>query len=355
MERGDAAVSTARRMESLRAAATTPLVSVLLATRDGARYLEEALASLESQTYPAIEVIAVDDGSTDASSEILTRFAARHPRTRVLRTEGTGLAAALHRAAGEATGLLFARHDDDDRSHPERIEREVRFLHVHPETGVLGTAGTIIDAAGGRVGPYPVPTGPRAVAAAARRATPFVHGSVMIRREAYEASGGYRRAFRAAQDVDLWLRMPRDAGFANLDAALYEWRAHAEGVFARGRDHQLFYAATARAFFEERRARSVDSYALLDAADTTEQFLEGYAGRDRVWRYWGEALVREGRPEEARRTLHLAMAAIRSVPAAAWWWTLSWPVGRLPRTRRARAAAKARAAGDPAAGSGDRG
>ncbi len=346
MEHRDASLSVEERVAALRGVSTTPLVSVLLATRDGERYLGEALASLEAQTYPALEIIAVDDGSTDSSPELLRRFAERRKDTRVLRTEGIGLAGALHRAAGAANGLLFARHDDDDRSHPERIERQVRFLHVHPEISVLGTAATRLDAAGQAVGAYTVPLTPRAIASAARRGTPFVHGSVMIRRAAYEASGGYRAAFRAAQDVDLWLRMPPDAGFANLEDALYEWRAHPGGVFAWGRDHQLFYGAVARAFAEERRARGGDSLAMLEGADTAEQFLERYARRDRVQRHWGESLLREGRVEEARRLLRLSMRAPRTLPASAWWWGLSWPVGLLPRARRARAAAAARGAGD---------
>lgn len=330
-------MTTHSRVESLRAAATAPLVSVLLSTRDGARYLEESLASLAAQTYPNVEVVAVDDGSSDASPEILARFASAHPRTRLLRTEGIGLAAALHRAAGEATGLLLARQDDDDRSHPERFERQVRFFHVHGDVGVAGTTATRIGENGETLGPYPVPLTPRAIAAALKRGTPFVHGSVMIRREAYEASGGYRAAFGAAQDVDLWLRMPREFRFANLDQPLYEWRAHPGGVFARARDRQLFFGAAARAFAEERRARGSngrDSVALLDRAETTEAFLETYRRRDRVERHWAESLVREGRVAEARAMLRRSMRSPRSTGEAALWWAVSWPAGLLPRARR---------------------
>jgi glycosyltransferase involved in cell wall biosynthesis len=334
-------VSTHARLEALRAAATNPLVSVLLATRNGARHLEESLASLAAQSYAEVEIVMVDDGSTDASSEILARFAARQPRARVLRTEGVGLAAALHRAATEASGLLFARQDDDDRSHRERFERQVAYLRVHPETGVLGTAARRIDDAGRVIGPYPVPLRPAAIAAAVRRGTPFVHGSVMIRREAYEEAGGYRAAFGAAQDVDLWLRMPADAGFANLEEVLYEWRAHPGGVFARARDRQIFFGAAARAFAEERRVAGGDSIARLEAAETTEAFLDGYPRADRVRLRWGQALVREGRVEEARALLRDSMRAPRTLPAGAAWWALSWPVGFLPRARRARAAAAA--------------
>jgi hypothetical protein len=195
-----------------------------------------------------------------------------------------------------------------------------------------------------------VPVEPAAIAAALRRGTPFVHGSVVIRREAYEAAGGYRGAFRAAQDVDLWLRMPRGTGFANLPEALYEWRAHPGGVFARARDAQLFYGAAARAFAEERRADGSDSVVLLGETDAPAAFLAGYPRADRVRRYWGASLVREGRTAEARALLGPALLHPRSALEAASWWALSWPVGLLPRARRARAAARARETSRPQRG-----
>src|SRR5438093_6818118 len=109
-----------------------PLVSVLLATKNGERYLEEALAGLAAQTWPHFEVVAVDDGSTDRTPSILARFAGSRPDARVIRTPGLGVAGALVLAAREARGELLARQDDDDRSHPERLLRQVRFLETHP-------------------------------------------------------------------------------------------------------------------------------------------------------------------------------------------------------------------------------
>lgn len=332
--------STPARIDALRYAALTPLVSVLLSTRDGSRYLEEALASLAAQTYPELEIVAVDDGSSDSTPEILARFAALHPRTRLLRTEGVGLAAALHRAAGEATGAFFARQDDDDRSNPERIERQIRFFHVHPEIGVAGTAATRIDEQGRPIGPYAVPLTRSEIDASLRRGTPFVHGSVMMRREAYEASGGYRAAFQAAQDVDLWLRIPPGIGFANLPESLYEWREHPGGVFARARDRQLFFAAVARSFAEERRAKGVDSIGLLAAAESPEDFFARYPLADRALLRLGELLVREGRAAEARDLLRRAMRSPRSFFPSIPWWALSFPVAWSPRGRRAAAASK---------------
>lgn len=329
-------MTTHARIDALRQSAVTPLVSVLLSSRNGSRYLEEALESLASQRYPEIEIVAVDDGSTDDTPRILARFAARHGRTRVLRTEGVGLAAALHRAAGVAAGAFFARHDDDDRSDPERIERQVRFLHVHPEVGVVGCAATRIDAAGRALGRYPVPRKRAEIAAALRRGTPFVHGSVVIRREVYEAAGGYRAAFQAAQDVDLWLRLPAGTELANLPEPLYAWREHPGGVFARARDRQLYFASVARAFAEERRAAGADSIALLESSKSPEDFLDRYPRADRVVLRWGERLVREGRVSEARGLLRRAMRSPRSAAVALSWWALSFPVAWTPRARRAR-------------------
>ncbi|MGE5179073.1 MAG: glycosyltransferase [Bacteroidota bacterium] len=321
-----------------------PLVSILLASQDGARHLAEALESVAGQTYPSIELVLVDDGSTDATGAILREFARSRANARVLTSGGEGLAAALALAAQAASGPLLARHDDDDRSRPDRIARQVEHLRTHPGDGVVGTSAVLIDDAGAAIGPYPVPTDPGAIRRALRRGTPFVHGSILMRREVYERAGGYRAAFRASQDYDLWLRLPPEAGLANLPERLYEWRFHPGGVFARRRPEQIYYAAVSRAFAEERAAAGSDSIALLEGSrGDRAAFLERYPRADRLRTLWGERLVREGRVGEARRILARAFSSPRSFAPALGWWALSWPVGLLPRARRhGRAPARAR-------------
>jgi len=322
-----------------------PLVSVLLASRDGARFLPAALASLKAQTWPQVEIVAVDDGSRDETAAILVRFAASHPRMRVLHCAGAGLAAALARAAREAEGEFFARQDDDDLSRPERLERQVTHLMGHPEVAVLGSAAEIVDERGQRLDDYPIPGDPAAIRRLLRRAPPFVHGSVMMRREAYQAAGGYRPAFLASQDYDLWLRLSEDAVLANLPEPLYAWRRHPGSVFARARARQLFYNAVAREFARERRATGRDAVELLERSAGEAEFLAAYPRRGRLLATLGELYVREGRLDEARRLLFRALTGRGGRTRASAWLALSVAMTFTPRAARARAAHRTTAAG----------
>jgi glycosyltransferase involved in cell wall biosynthesis len=317
---------------------TAPLVSVVLATRNGERFLPQALASLAEQTWPHVELLAVDDGSTDRTGELLERYAEGHPPARVLHTAGVGPAAARALALAGARGTFFAVQDDDDVSHPERLERQVRHLLARPRTALLGTAADIIDERGARVKPYPMPLEPDAIRRKLRRAPAFVHGSVMMRREAYAAAGGYRAPFRATEDYDLYLRMPAEAALETLPETLYAWRQHPGNSFARRRGDHLFFLATARAFDAERRATGGDSVRLLADTVDREAFLAAYPFAGTLLFYLGEACVREGRVVEARRFLRRAIARAGPRAVALGWWALSFPVALTPRARAAASA-----------------
>jgi glycosyltransferase involved in cell wall biosynthesis len=312
-----------------------PLVSVVLASRNGERYLAESLASLAAQTWPHVELLLVDDGSTDSTGPLLERFAAVHPNARVFHAAGVGAAAARALALAGARGEFLTLQDDDDRSHPERLERQVRHLLAHPGIQLLGTAAETIDEEGAVVAGYPVPLGQDAIARTLRRAPAFVHGSVMMRRDAYRAAGGYRAPFRAAEDYDLYLRMPAGAGLANLPEPLYAWRRHAGNSFARARNDHLFFLAVARAFRDERAATGRDSIEALAGAQSPEAFLDAYRFPGRLLFYLGEAYTREGRVAEARRYLRRSIPHRDTRTAALGWWALSFGMGLARRARGA--------------------
>ena len=157
----------------------------------------------------------------------------------------------------------------------------------------------------------------------------------MMRRVAYQATGGYRAPFRAAEDYDLYLRMPVDAGLENLPETLYAWRRHAGNSYARARSDHLFFLALARAFQAERERTGRDSIDLLSGVADPEAFLTRYPFSSRLHFYLGEAYTREGRVAEARRFLRRAMPHADAWAAALGWWALSFGVALTPRARAA--------------------
>ena len=191
-----------------------PRVSILLPVRNGMPWLPAALEGLWRQTFADFEVLAVEDGSTDATAAELARQTDR--RLRVLPTGGVGLAKALNHGLAHARGALVARHDADDLSHPERLARQVAFLDAHREIDVLATAADYIGPDGEPVDDdwvrtvrrrQDVATTPEQIARLLPVTCCITHGSVMTRMAVLRGAGGYRDEFVPADDYDLWLRL----------------------------------------------------------------------------------------------------------------------------------------------------
>ncbi len=195
-----------------------PAVSVLMSVHNGAPLVDEAVASVLNQSDPDLELIVVDDGSTDDTP---ARLAAVHdPRLRLYRQPRAGLTRALNRALGLTRAGLVARLDADDVALPERLARQRAFLAAHPEVGLLGTAAREEGVAGAPGRLVRPPVDDVALRRALIRANPFVHSSVMARRELLERAGGYDETLDVAQDYDLWMRLARLTRLATLDEVL---------------------------------------------------------------------------------------------------------------------------------------
>ena len=186
-------------------------VSVVIPVHNGETYLGQAVESVLSQTFRDFELLIVDDGSTDATAAIIRLYAARDRRVRVLRQENRGVAAAGNRGLQEARCEWVARLDADDVFLPEKLERQVAFLHRNPKTRIVGTLACFINHAGkplglvGTEGPFTPAEYERLVRE--NRPIYFVNSSTLMHRETVLDAGGYRDAFAPAEDVDLWIRM----------------------------------------------------------------------------------------------------------------------------------------------------
>jgi len=209
-----------------------PAISVLVPVRNALPYLGASLRSLERQSLRDVEIIAVDDGSTDGSGDILDGMSRRDPRLRVVHEPARGLPAALNRGLALARAPLIARHDADDLSHRDRLDLQRRWLAQHPHVAVVGSRLRLFPA--------------DAVGAGMRRwaewhnhlitheqmanecliDSPLAHGTAMIRRKWLERVGGW--ADRGwAEDLDLWIRLlEAGARFGKVPRLLYGWRQH---------------------------------------------------------------------------------------------------------------------------------
>ncbi len=193
---------------------TSPAISVLLAVHDGAPWVSEAVSSVLTQTLRDIELIVVDDGSTDATAELLAGF--RDVRLRVERQARAGLTGSLNRALALARAPLVARLDADDVAVPERLGLQRAFLDAHPDVGLVGGAAREIDPDGRLVREVRPPTADDAIRRTLIRRNPFVHSSVTMRRDLVGQVGGYDERWPVAQDYDLWMRLSRVTRLANL-------------------------------------------------------------------------------------------------------------------------------------------
>lgn len=203
-----------------------PRVSVILPVCNGEPFLAEAIGSIVAQSFGDFELIAIDDGSTDASGDILDRLARGDRRIIALHQSNAGIVASLNRGLAFAHGEFIARMDADDVAHPERFARQVAFLDAHPDVAAVGCAVTLIDDAGKRLRDVDYPGAPDAVSAFLETGSALAHPTVMMRRDRVRAVGGYRAAYRHAEDYDLWLRLDERYRLANLPERLLLYRKH---------------------------------------------------------------------------------------------------------------------------------
>ena len=199
-----------------------PLVSVVIPCYNGEAYLAEAIESALTQTYQPVEIIVVDDGSTDSSPQIAQKFPVRY-----IRQQNQGLTASRNLGIRESRGDYIVFLDADDRLKPEAIETGLGVLAEHPECAMTVGDHVFLSADGSRV-------------AASRKdcltdshyeallKSNFIEmiSSVLFRRSVLEQLGGFDTGLRVAEDYELYLRIARDYPMCCHPAVVAEYRLH---------------------------------------------------------------------------------------------------------------------------------
>ena len=208
--------------------ASHPSVSILLPVHNDSRYLVRAVGSMRRQTFRDWELLLLDDGSTDDSPELIDSLARRDPRLRPVHLPHRGIAASLNTGIERAGGRYIARMDADDVSHVRRLAFQMAFLEQRPDICAVGCLVRIFPRKGASPGMLAYEgwlnsvVTPDEISREIFVESPLVHPSVLIRRDALEAVGGYRR--EGPEDYDLWLRLhARGMRFAKVPKCLFYW------------------------------------------------------------------------------------------------------------------------------------
>jgi glycosyltransferase involved in cell wall biosynthesis len=200
-----------------------PLVSIVVLCHNYGRFLAEAIESALAQDYPNLELIVVDDGSTDDSLDVARRY---DDRVRVLTQENQGLARTCNRGAREAGGEWFTFLSADDRFAPTYVSELRAALDREPEASFAYSAARLFGAQSGVMPSRPFS------AFSLIRGRNYINGSALTRRSAYLDAGGYPEDLGegAFDDWDFWLTMvERGHRGTYRPLPLLEWRRHAEG------------------------------------------------------------------------------------------------------------------------------
>ncbi len=248
--------------------ADSPLVTVILTVLNGASFLANAIESILTQSLTNLELIVIDDGSTDNTWPIITTYAQQDRRLIAVRNQtNMGTSAALNVGLRLARGQYITRQDGDDLSLPQRLACQVAFLQAHERVVAVGTNAQIIDAQGAPVGMITTPANNEQIQATLLDYMCFCGPTILARYSAMQHAGFYfDENLSYSEDYDLCLRLAEVGEMACLPEPLYLYRQHAASVSVRRRYLQMNRKALALQNALQRRfacAPAPDKWALV--------------------------------------------------------------------------------------------
>ncbi|MFJ1262523.1 glycosyltransferase family 2 protein [Capnocytophaga canis] len=214
-----------------------PLVSVLIPCYNVEKYVVEAVMSIINQTYDKLEIILIDDGSTDDTTKLLKKMAKQDKRVIFVQNDkNIGLIDTLNKGLQICSGKYVARMDSDDISLPQRIERQVQFLEKNKDIGIVGS---YIQFFGEKKGVWRMETEDRLIKSSLFYTTCFAHPSVMFRNDVVKKNQlKYDRKYIHAEDYKLWYDFSKCTKMANLPVVLLKYRINKNQVSQKFNDIQ---------------------------------------------------------------------------------------------------------------------
>jgi len=209
-----------------------PKVSVIMACHNSSRYLDEAISSVLSQTLDDLELILIDDCSTDNTLAIAMRYQVDDDRIAVISMpKKTGPAAArnagIRAAKGEWLGIL----DSDDVAMPTRFEEQMNLANSEQDLVLIASNTISIDKNGLEIKEHKYPIDHKALIRNLYTLQAFPsHSSMVYRRDVVENLIGFNSRYASAEDYDLWLRLSETGNFASLDKPLVKIRRHEQNI-----------------------------------------------------------------------------------------------------------------------------
>lgn len=224
----------------------TPLVSVVMSVYNGEKYLREAIESILNQTFKDFEFIIINDGSTDDTLKIINSY--NDPRIVLISRKNKGLVASLNEGIEKARGKYIARMDADDRSMPQRLEKQIEYMKSHSKVVICGTTFVEIDSEGDILQKIAVPLEDCVIRQELLARCPFAHGSTLYSREACLKAGLYNQEDFPAEDYSLWIKMADQGNMANLSDELFNYRVFDSSISHTVSDLQSKQADKIRQF-----------------------------------------------------------------------------------------------------------
>ena len=278
--------------------------------------LERAIDSILAQTFTDFEFLIVDDGSQPVTQLYLKRRMEMDARVQVVYERHRGLTPSLNRGLQLARGEFIARQDADDWSEPSRLELQLAHMRSNPRTVLCGANAWTHQQNGNPLWLLNLPETHAQILRALPKGNPFVHGSVVFRRDAARALGGYREAFKCSQDYDFFWRLAEQQGEAvNLPQALYHYRYAARSISAERAAEQAAVHQTVTRLAEARGRGEPEDIAGTLAASRKE--LKAGAAGFRARLKQADHLMLAGAYGRALRT-YLDLLRIHPAHLLAW-------------------------------------